>query len=65
MNDDPNARTQGKKAPTRRQCERQLINAALIWHAATVISGQDARDSKADKQLRRAATRLLKAGWKV
>lgn len=50
---------------TRRQLEKKLVDAAVIWHAETIISGQDARDSKADKQLRRAAARLLKEGWKV
>lgn len=42
-----------------------LLEAAIIWHAATFLSGQENTDSRADKMLRRAAVLYLKAGREV
>ena len=49
----------------RRQLERKVLDAAFIWHAATILSGQSDSPTKADAMLRRACTRLMKVGWKV
>jgi hypothetical protein len=44
---------------TLRQHQQKLLDAAIIWHAATVLSGQ--RPSKADAYLHKIACRYLRA----
>lgn len=51
----------GGKIVKTRDHAKGLIDAALIWHAATFLSGQETMDTLADKGLRRAAVKYLKA----
>jgi hypothetical protein len=48
------------KPKRRRNPLYELRDAALVWHAATYISCQEERDSKADTMLRRACKRYLR-----
>lgn len=51
----------GGKIVKIRDYKKSLIDAALIWHGATFLNGQELTDSPADKQLRRAVVRYLKS----
>ncbi len=44
---------------TTKQASAKLLDAALAWHASTVLSGQ--RPTTADLAMRRAVCRFLKA----
>ena len=39
--------------------KQKLLDAALIWHASTILSGQ--RPTRADRSLHQAACKCLKA----
>lgn len=52
-----------KKKKTKRHLKsfaEKLIDAALIWHGATVLNGQCDKDSRADSYLRKHCVRFLK-----
>lgn len=58
-NEQPTAKKRVTKR--RKQSEfEQLIEAALVWHAATVLSGQIDSESRADAYLRKRCLRVLK-----
>lgn len=52
--------TKPKKTRRVKSAAEQLFDAALIWHAATVLSGQCDNDSSADAYLRKKCVRYLK-----
>jgi hypothetical protein len=49
------------KKARRPNLAKAILDRALVWHGATVLSGQADKDSRADAYLRRACIRYLKA----
>lgn len=49
------------KKAKRPNLAKQVVDRALVWHAATLLNGQQENDSRADAYLRRACTRYLKS----
>lgn len=53
------------KKAKRPNLAKAILDRALIWHGATVLTGQCDKDSRADAYLRRACVRYLKASPKA